>query len=545
LSLAPPVQRYQRVGPIVLARTYLPAPRPRYTESVLDKVGVASALREIGFLLEAEGSHPFRARAYARGARAVEALSEPLPALIADGRLLRVRDIGPHLATTIGELVRTGHSTLLAELRQRVDLKRLAPRPPVALLHAATAEGDGVLAYVRAHPAVERADLAGALRRRTETVSQLDLVVATLEPRAVLEHLARFPLAAEVLERGADRIVMRLAGGLPLRASVVPPRAFAVTLHRLTGSDDHLAKLAATARERGMVMDTTGLRRRGRRLVVRSEADVYRRLGLTPIPPELREDAGEVEASATATLPIDLLTLADLRGMVHCHTTYSDGKDSVEAMARGADALGMHYLTITDHSVSASYAGGLSLDRLRRQWDEIARVQEKVTVRLLRGTESDILADGSLDYPDGILEQLDVVIASIHHRHRMDAQQMTRRIVTAMRHPCFKIWGHALGRYVLRRPPIDCDVEEILDAMTGARAGIEVNGDPHRLDMEPRWIREARRRGLKFVVSSDAHSVADLSYLRWGVDMARRGWLTRQDVLNTLGPDAFQAAVRP
>jgi DNA polymerase (family X) len=244
-------------------------------------------------------------------------------------------------------------------------------------------------------------------------------------------------------------------------------------------------------------------------------------------------------------LPINLITLVDLRGMVHCHTTYSDGKDSVEAMARAAEALGMQYLTITDHSVTASYARGLSLDRLRRQWDEIARVQEKVTVRLLRGTESDILADGSLDYPDGILEQLDVVIASIHHRHRMDAQQMTRRIVTAMRHPCFKIWGHALGRYVLRRPPIDCDVEEILDAMTTARAAIEVNGDPHRLDMEPRWIREARRRGLKFVVSSDAHSVADLSYLRWGVDMARRGWLTRQDVLNTLDLDAFQAAVRP
>ena len=512
---------------------------------MLDHVHVAGALREIGLLLEAEGTQPFRARAYARAARAVEALTEPLPVLIAEGRLLRVRDIGPHLANTIGELVHTGQSTLLAELRQRVDLKQLAPRPSAALLHAATAEGDGVLAYVRAHPAVAHADLAGALRRRAESVSQLDLVVATDEPPAVLEHLARFPLTAELLERGAERIVLRLAGGLLLSASVVPLPAFAVTLHRLTGSEGHLAKLAAIARERGMAMDTTGLRRRGRRLVVRGEADIYRHLGLPSIPPELREDAGEVEAAATATLPVDLLTLADLRGMVHCHTTYSDGRDSVEAMARAADALGMQYLTITDHSVTASYARGLPLDRLRRQWDEIARVQENVTVRLLRGTESDILADGSLDYPDAVLKQLDVVIASIHHRHRMDTQQMTRRIVTAMRHPCFKIWGHALGRYVLRRPPIDCDVEEILDAMTATRAAIEVNGDPHRLDMEPRWIREAHRRGLKFVVSSDAHSVADLSYLRWGVDMARRGWLTARDVLNTLGPDEFQAAVRP
>ncbi|MGH7332940.1 MAG: PHP domain-containing protein [Candidatus Rokuibacteriota bacterium] len=512
---------------------------------MLDKVGVAGALREIGLLLEAEGGQPYRARAYARGARAVEALSDPLPALIAEGRLLRVRDIGPHLAATIGELVRTGQSTVLGELRQRVDLKRLATQRAVVLLHEAATEGDGLLAYVRAHPAVERAELAGDLRRRTETVSRLELVAAAHEPRAVLEHLAGFPLAAEVLERNADRIVLRLAGGLSLGALLVPPRAFALALHRLTGSDAHLAKLETTARERGIVMDTTGLRRRGRGLVVRSEADVYRHLGLAPIVPELREDAGEVEAAATGTLPVDLITLADIRGMVHCHTTYSDGKDSVEAMARAADALGMQYLTITDHSVTASYARGLALDRLRRQWDDIARVQEKVTVQLLRGTESDILADGSLDYPDAVLEQLDVVIASIHHRHRMDASQMTRRIVTAMRHPCFKIWGHALGRYVLRRPPIDCHVEEILDAMAAARAAVEVNGDPHRLDMEPRWIREARRRGLRFVVSSDAHSVADLSYLRWGVDMARRGWLTRRDVLNTLGPHDFRAAVHP
>ncbi len=511
---------------------------------MLDQVDVARALREIGRLLEAEGGQPFRARAYARGARAVEALGEPLAALIAERRLVRVRDFGPHLASTIEEIFRTGHCALLGELRQRADLKPLPDRRPAVLLHEAAAEGDRLLVYVRAHPAVERAEVAGGLRRRTETVSQFELVVAAHEPLAVVEHLAHFPLA-ELLERSADRILLRLAGSLSLRAVVVPPGAFAVAFHRLTGSDAHLVKLEARAQERGLVMDAGGLRSRGRKRVVRSEVDIYRHLGLPPIAPELREDAGEVEAAATGTLPIDLLTLADIRGMVHCHTTYSDGKDSVEAMARAAEALGMQYLTITDHSVTASYARGLTLDRLRRQWDDIASVQEKVKVRLLRGTESDILADGSLDYPDEVLEQLDVVIASIHHRHRMDAAQMTRRIVTAMRHPCFKIWGHALGRYVLRRPPIDCHVEEILDAMAEARAAVEVNGDPHRLDMEPRWIREARQRGLKFVVSSDAHSVADMHYLRWGVDMARRGWLVRQDVLNTLGPDDFRVAVRP
>jgi len=230
---------------------------------------------------------------------------------------------------------------------------------------------------------------------------------------------------------------------------------------------------------------------------------------------------------------------------VHCHTHYSDGKNSVEEMARGAEALGMKYMTITDHSPTAFYANGLPLDRLKRQWEDIAKAQEKVKVRLLRGTESDILADGSLDYPDEVLEQLDVIVASVHNRHKMDADQMTRRIVTAMRRPQFKIWGHALGRYVLTRPPFAVHMEKILDAVAESRAAIEINGDPHRLDMEPRWVRMARTRGIRFVVSTDAHSVNALRNVRWGVDMARRGWLTRADVLNTRGVEEFRQAVRP
>jgi DNA polymerase (family 10) len=214
-------------------------------------------------------------------------------------------------------------------------------------------------------------------------------------------------------------------------------------------------------------------------------------------------------------------------------------------MARGAEKMGMKYLTITDHSPTAHYAGGLPLDRLKRQWEDIDRAQEQVAVRLLRGTESDILADGSLDYPDAVLEKLDVIIASVHNRFRMDAAAMTRRIAAAMRKPQFKVWGHALGRYVLTRPPFACDVERILDVIAGSRAAVEINGDPHRLDMEPRWIREARKRDIKFVISTDAHSVKGMENFRWGVDMARRGWVRKGEVLNTLGVDGFREAVRP
>ncbi len=217
--------------------------------------------------------------------------------------------------------------------------------------------------------------------------------------------------------------------------------------------------------------------------------EIYQDLGLPFIPPELREGEGEIEAAMTGALPSELVTVADIRGLVHCHTVYSDGKHTVEQMARAADALGMEYLTITDHSPAAAYAGGLSVDRLKAQWDEIARIQETVAVRLLRGTESDILADGSLDYPDAILERLDVIIASIHRRHRMNIDEMTQRLVRAMALPCFKIWGHALGRLVLSRPPVDCRVEDVLDTVAASRAAVEINGDPRRLDLAPRWLR--------------------------------------------------------
>jgi DNA polymerase (family 10) len=231
--------------------------------------------------------------------------------------------------------------------------------------------------------------------------------------------------------------------------------------------------------------------------------------------------------------------------MVHCHTTWSDGKNSILEMARAAEAMGMEYLTITDHSPTAHYAGGLPLDRLQRQWDELAKVQERVRIRLLRGTESDILADGALDYPPTILERFDVIIASIHSRLKMDEEAMTRRLVGAMRQPVFKIWGHALGRLILSRDPIACRVEEVLDAVAESRAAIEINGDPYRLDLAPEWVRLARRRGIRFVISSDAHSIRGLQNIRYGVQAARRGWLRRGEVLNALDAESFLRAVRP
>jgi DNA polymerase (family 10) len=275
-----------------------------------------------------------------------------------------------------------------------------------------------------------------------------------------------------------------------------------------------------------------------------SETDLYAAARLQWVPPEIREDQGEIEAASSGRLD-RLIGDQDIRGFVHCHTRYSDGRHSIEEMAREAERLGAQYITITDHSPSAHYAGGVSLDRLKEQWDEIARVQERVPVRILRGTESDILADGALDYDDRTLEQFDVVIASIHARMRLDRDAMTRRIERAMRHPLFKIWGHGLGRLLLRRPAVDCDVERLLDVIAAERAAIEINGEPHRLDLEPRWVRAARARNIRFVVSCDAHSTRGLGATRFAVMMARRGGLQADDVLNTLDASSFVQAVRP
>ncbi|HET7827133.1 MAG TPA: DNA polymerase/3'-5' exonuclease PolX [Anaeromyxobacter sp.] len=588
---------------------------------MVDKFGIARALREIGMLLELEGENPFKVRAYENGARALEALAGDVAPVIQSGRLLELPGIGEALARKIADIHATGTTALLDRLRasypagtlELLQVPELGPKKARALQQAlgianvaelekaclegrvrgvkgfgekteqkileglrrmkaraadrrflladALAAGAALLDHLRASPAVERAEVAGSTRRFRETVADVDLVVASRSPAAVVEHFVAFPQAAEVLARGDSKTTVRLASGLQVDLRIVPPEDFATLLHHLTGSKAHHVKLRGIARDAGYTLSEWGLYRLpppgvppppedtppdpSSKVGIGSEEDLYAALGLAYVPPELREDSGELEAARDRTLPSDLVTIGDVRGLVHCHTTWSDGRASLEEMARAAEALGVEYMTVTDHSRTAGYAGGLDEDRMKLQWDEIARVQEKVKVRLLRGTESDILDDGSLDYPDRILEELDVVVASVHSRHKMDEDQMTRRLVRCMKLPVFKIWGHALGRLLLDRDPFACRVEEVLDALASSRGAVEVNGDPKRLELEPRWLRAATARGIPVVLSVDAHSIRDLGYLRYAVGVARRGWVRRGQVLNTLPLDRFKAAVRP
>ena len=568
-----------------------PAPSKRVQP---DKLVIAAQLREIGALLSILGENRFRARAYQRGAEALEGSKDELGALIEARRLTSLSGIGPALAAVIEELARTGRADVLDELRAlsppgMIELSDVAgmTETRIRALHAAlgissiaalkaaceqgrvrTVKGFGaktearlleaiadyergderlllvdalalaepLLSFVRLHDDVERAEIVGAIRRRMETIGDVDLLASTRRPRAVLDHFVDALRVARVEEKTASHARVRLAGGARAKLHLVSPPTFASALVQHTGSRSHVEHLSTIAHEKKIDFAS---------LTVDGEAEVYARLGLPFIPPELREDDGELEAALGGESWDDLVTRQDVRGAVHCHTVFSDGKNTIEEMARGAEELGLEYLTITDHSPTAHYAGGVTLDRLKEQWDEIARVQASSKVKILRGTESDILDDGALDYPDAILERFDVIIASVHSKMKMDAETMTRRLIRAMKQPVFKIWGHALGRLIQRRPPYACDVEAVLDAVAESRAAIEVNGDPYRLDLPPPWIKRARLRKIPFVISTDAHSVKGMRSLAFGVSMARRGGLRKHEVLNTRSADAFARAVHP
>lgn len=551
---------------------------------------IAAQLREIAIYFDLDGDR-HRAIAYDRAASTIEA-ANGLHRLVEDGRLEELPYIGPSIARVVGELARTGASAILDQQRAKwptviVELAQLphvgvararkihdalAPRDldAVAALCRAGAlrelagfgklseakilkaiedrqlrgtraihvdaeqQAEALARHLRAHPAALRVEVAGQVRRWIEIVDHLAFAIATDAPEAVIEHLARYPLVTTVA-RDASPIVARLADGMRCELHVAAPARFGAALVRATGSPEHVDQLARRAGEHGRALDT---------IAGADERDVYAALGLPLVPAELRDGSDELAAADAGDRFVDLVELADLTCAFHCHTTYSDGKDSIEAMARAARELGMQAITITDHSAAASYASGIGAAGLRAQAAEIAALAAP-PVRILRGTEADILVDGAIDVPAELIDELDVVIASVHQRYKLDEDGMTARVVTAMRQPFFKVWGHALGRLVMRRDPIAVRIDDVLDAIAESPAAIELNGDPYRLDLDPINARRAAARGIRFVLSSDAHSTRGIAAVRWAVAMARRARLRKHQVLNTLPPDELADAVRP
>ncbi len=569
-----------------------------------DRPAIVRALRDIALLLQLKGENAFRCRAYEVAADRLAGVSEDLGALIAEGKLQNLPGIGPALAEKITEMATTGRMLFLdslhAEFPPRIlellKLPDLGPRKVAALWHelqigdidsleaacrdqrlrslrgfGARSEEkilSGIALYRRSGsrrrlnevlpvaeelvdrlsstPGVLRASIAGSVRRFCETAADVDIIASAAEPGPVLEAFAHQPQVAQVLGSGESKCSVRLlANDLQADLRVLPDHDFATALHHFTGSKAHHIRLRGLAQDRGLKISEWGVHRGEEKLHVDDEESLYRLLEMQYVPPELREDWGEVDAAREHRLPMDLVTQADILGNVHSHSTWSDGRNSLEEMARAAQALGLRYLTVTEHSQSASYARGLKPDDLKRQWDEIDRINSELKgFRLLRGSEVDILETGELDFPEALLEQLEVVIASVHARFQMDEDQMTKRVLRAFDNPFTQILGHPTGRLINSREPYPLRMEEVLDRAAEKGVALEVNGNPHRLDLKAEHVRTALERGVKLVVSTDAHSTTELGHLKYSVGTARKGWARKQDVLNTLPLDQFAATLK-
>lgn len=559
----------------------------------MDPQVAAHRLNQIAMLLEVRGENPFKARAFTTAARTVQELeAEDIAGLVRSREIAKLPGIGATTLAVLVDLVETGDSSYLDHLRETtpdglVEMLRIPGLGPtrirrlheglgvetVAELEAAAQDGRlaglqgfgartaakilrGIatlretsgqllhsLAAGEAHrltrvlgklPGVSTVEVAGSLRRSAEVVRDIDLVVAcTGAPATVAAAAGQLPVVGEAIGGPGADITLRLVNGVRADIRCVHRSALPLALWRAIGSREHCDGVLALLRERGLdIRDDQLIDAAGATIPGAGEEDLYRAAGLAWIPPELREDRGELTAAANGTLP-SLVELADLRGALHCHSSYSDGTTTILEMARAARERGWQYLGISDHSQSASYAGGLDREAVIRQHDEIDQVNEELKgLRVLKGIEADILADGRLDYSDDLLDRFDYVIGSVHSRFSMTQAQMTERILTAMSDPRLTILGHPTGRLLLTREPYPLDVDAVIERAAQAGIAIELNCDPHRLDLDWRWLQVAKARGATIELGPDAHSPDSLAYIDFGVQVARKGWLEPGDVLN-------------
>lgn len=559
---------------------------------MIENPEIARVFEEIADCLELVGGNPFRVRAYRNAARVVRDLQQPAAALAGDPKKLEeLRGIGKDLAGKIRALAATGKLPLHAELCRRVPeglralmgvpglgprramilhrelgigsmedlrkavsghrvrrLKGFGPKteelisaglgalegaPRRVLLAEARPYAQALVGRLRRVPGAGPVETAGSYRRRKETVGDLDLLAACPKPDAVMDALASYEGVAMVAARGDTKMTARLKNGLQVDLRVVPEKSFGAALQYFTGSKAHGIEVRGRAQAAGLKLNEYGVFRGRHRLAGRTEREVYASLGLPWIPPELREGRGEVELALAGKLP-SLVTLADIRGDLHMHTTATDGRDTLEDMVKAARARGYEYVAITDHSKRVTMAGGLDAEGLRGRFRRIERLAARTEgLAVLKGVEVDILDDGSLDLPDDVLREADWVVASLHYGQRQPREQLTRRIVRAIQHPLVCVIGHPSGRLIGKRPPCDLDFERVLGAAAEFGCALEVNGQPDRLDLDDVNAAAAKARGIPVVIDGDAHSVNELSNMELGVFQARRAGLSAAETLNS------------
>ncbi|MCX7722705.1 MAG: DNA polymerase/3'-5' exonuclease PolX [Verrucomicrobiae bacterium] len=567
----------------------------------MDKEQVAAILVEIGTLLELKGENPFKTRAYINAARAIESLTEPLEHVVAEGRLGQIKGIGESIAKKVTELVTTGKLAYYDELKSSIppglvamlDIPGLGAKRILTLhqklgidsvekLEAACKQGkvaelpgfgeklqanilegiqrrrlyasrhlldkalgvaEPILDSLRAHPDVIRCSIAGSLRRWKETIGDIDFLVSSKKPTAVIEFFTRQPGILSVSAKGETKASVILEGGIQSDLRVVSDREFPFALAYFTGSKEHNIVMRQRAIARGLRLNEYGLFRskeetRDPKLLVpcKDEEEIFQKLDLAYIPPELREDHGEFEAAEQGPLP-RLIEWTDLKGSLHNHSTWSDGHQTLPEIVQTAQQYGMAYWAVTDHSKSSFQANGMDAKRLRQQIKEIREINKRLAdegseFRLLTGIEVDILKD-RLDFDDDLLAELDVVIASLHMPSNDEAEN-TKRLIRAAQNRFVHALGHITGRLLLERDPYPVNETAVIDACAETGTWIELNCHPQRLDMDWRLWPYAKRKGVKCVIGPDAHRATDIAFLRLGVGIARKGWLTRDDVVNTL-----------
>ncbi|HLT38987.1 MAG TPA: DNA polymerase/3'-5' exonuclease PolX [Enhygromyxa sp.] len=577
------------------------------TRAPVSNAAVAKALHEMALFLEMQ-EVPFKPRAYEKAAQVIGGLDRPLAELYAEGgvaALDALPSIGKGIAERIAGMLDTGELADLEALREHtpIDITALTavggigPKRAQALYQAlgvrtvaeleqAAARGkirelpgfgerseakireavrlyqesigrrplarvldlaESIEATLARIPGVEQVAVAGSIRRRRETVGDIDVVVAAKRAAGARASQAfeRMPAVARVIASGPSKTMVSLDNGLDADLRVVAPNSFGAALLYFTGSKAHNIALRKMALSRGWKLNEYGLFEGERSIAGRTELDIYEALGLPWIPPELREDQGEIETALTGELP-ELIEIEDIRGDLHTHTSWTDGRLSIRELARAAQAAGLEYIAITDHTHSLAVANGLDEERLRAQLGEVRRVDGELDgIRLLTGAEVDILPDGRLDLPDELLAELDVVGVAIHAHFDQDRKTMTRRLLRAIEHPATTMLCHPTARALGRRPPIDFDFDAVLDACARTRTILEIDSQPDRLDLPDALVRRAIAAGVRIAIDSDAHTADELGYLgRFGIEVARRGWATAADVVNTQRADRLLAELR-
>jgi DNA polymerase (family X) len=569
---------------------------------------IAAVFEEISDLMKIVQDDPkwtFKSAAYDRAKRAIESYPEKLEDISRDPnrKLTDVPGVGADLAAKIKELVDTGKCQYHEEQLKKVpkglldllnlqsvgpqkvrlfykelgvesvdDLEKAAksgrlrelPKMDVKseenilkaievyrraagrfLLSTAYETAQDLIAYLKQLKSVDRAEPAGSLRRGRETVGDLDLLVTGRDHASIAEHFVKHPRVVQVLAKGKDKVSVKLENDLQVDVRLLERRSYGAAMQYFTGSKEHNVALRDRAKRKGWKLSEYGLFEGEKVLAGRTEEEVYTKMGLAWIPPELRENFGEIEAAEKNELP-KLLELGDIKGDLQMHTTASDGKTSVEEMAAAAVRLGYQYILITDHSKAVTIANGLDARRAVENIKRIHAAGKKVPgIKIWAGAEVDILGDGKLDYPDALLKQFDIVLVSVHSRMNQPADEMTERLLKAIENPYVRILGHPTGRHLLKRDPYQFDTERVFNAAKKYGVILELNGNPERLDLCDRHVKLAREKGMKIIISTDAHHPDHFDFMRYGVMTARRGWMEGKDVLNTYPPAKLLEGLRP